>query len=79
MRQELPFTKQNRPWMTTDCIEAMNEQFMVCISQIDPEHREVLREWAANKVEIGYCHDHPEVMARCHRWGEQWVNEQLKK
>jgi hypothetical protein len=33
--------------MTSECIEAMNEAFMVCISQIPEDRREFLREWAA--------------------------------
>jgi hypothetical protein len=71
MRQELPFSKANRPWLTADCIEAMNEQFMVCISKLEPDLREALREWAAAKVEIGYCIDRPELLERCRQWGEQ--------
>jgi hypothetical protein len=71
MRQELPFTKQNRPWLTSDCIEAMNEQFRVCISQIPPELQETLRDWAAIKVEMGYCHDRPEILEQCAQWAMQ--------
>jgi hypothetical protein len=70
MRQELPFTKENRPWLTSDCIEAMNEQFMVCISQFPEEDREALREWATTKVELGYCLENREVMERCNQWGQ---------
>jgi hypothetical protein len=44
VHQGLPFTTQNRPWLTSDCIEAMNEAFMVCISKIEPEKREYLRD-----------------------------------
>lgn len=78
MRQELPFTTKNRPWLTSDCIESINEQFMDCMSTIAPEHREALREWATIKVEIGACHDKPDIMERCHRWGEQWYKEQVR-
>jgi hypothetical protein len=53
----------------------MNEQFMSCMSKIPPEQREALREWAAVKVEMGVCHDKPEVVESCHRWGEQWIKE----
>jgi hypothetical protein len=53
MRQELPFTKENRPWLTSDCIEAMNEQFMVCISQFPEEDREALREWLSRRWNLG--------------------------
>lgn len=31
MHTELPFSKQNRPWLTEECIDAMNEQFVVCL------------------------------------------------
>jgi hypothetical protein len=75
MKQELPFTRQNRPWMTPDCIEAMNEQFMVCLSHLPDEIREDLRKWAAIKVEVGYCVEHPKVMDDCFRHGEHWAEE----
>jgi hypothetical protein len=78
-RYELPFTRENRPWLTSDCIESMNEQFMDCLSKIPEQHRDALRSWAAIKVEMGACRDKPEVMERCHRWGEQWVREQLEQ
>jgi hypothetical protein len=48
-------------------------------SKIAPEHREALRQWAAIKVEIGACHDKPDIMERCHRWGGQWYNEQARR
>jgi hypothetical protein len=70
MRQELPFTRENRPWLTSDCIEAMNEQFMACISQFPEEDREALRKWATTKVELGYCLENREVMERCNQWGQ---------
>jgi hypothetical protein len=72
MKQGLPFTPQNRPWLSPDCIEAMNEQFMICLSHI-PEHaRESLRDWAAAKVEFGYCHDRPDIIEHCiEEWGRE--------
>ncbi len=75
-RHELPFTPQNRPWLTSDCIESMNLQFMDCLSHVPPEHRDTLREWAAVKVEMRACHDKPDVMDACHHWGERWLHEQ---
>jgi hypothetical protein len=71
MRQELPFTTQNRPWLTSDCIEAMNEQFMECISKLPEDQREDLREWAASKVEMGYCRERPEILELCAQWAMQ--------
>ncbi len=79
MRWELPFTRENRPWLTSDCIEGMNEQFMACLSQIPEQHREALKEWAAVKVEMGACHDKPDIMERCRQWGDKWVREQTKE
>src|SRR5215467_12225968 len=37
---ELPFSKQNRPWLTGDCIEAMNQAYMDWILKLEPEERE---------------------------------------
>ncbi len=68
-RYELPFARENRPWLTSDCIEGMNEQ----------KHRNALRSWAAVKVEMGACRDNLEVMERCHSWGERWVREQMEE
>jgi hypothetical protein len=50
---ELPFSKQNRPWLTDDCIEAMNQAYVDWISKIKPEQREALKEWVACMVEQG--------------------------
>jgi hypothetical protein len=74
--EPLPFTVRNRPWLTNDCIEAMNEQYMSCMAQIKPEDRERLKEWAAVNVEMHACHDKPDLLARCREWGEQWAREQ---
>jgi hypothetical protein len=68
MWQGLPFSTQNRPWLSDDCIDAMNNAFLDFMSKIRPEAREALREWAASTVEIGYCVEHPEVMELCRRW-----------
>jgi hypothetical protein len=70
MRQGPPFSKQNRPWLSDDCIAAMNQAYLDCISKIRPEHREALKEWAASMVEMGYLLDHPEVMELCQQWGQ---------
>jgi len=77
MNDELPFTRENRPWLTSDCIESMNVQFRDCLSHIPRQYRDALREWAAVKVEIGAWHDKPDVMQRCLNWGEQWVQRQI--
>jgi hypothetical protein len=71
MCQGVPFSNQNRPWLTDECIDAMNKAYLDCISKIDPEHREALKEWAANMVEMGYLLDHPEVMELCQQWGQR--------
>ncbi len=47
MNDELPFTRENRPWLTSDCIESMNVQFRDCLSHIPRQYRDALREWAA--------------------------------
>jgi hypothetical protein len=70
MRRGPPFSKQNRPWLSDDCIAAMNQAYLDCISKIRPEHREALKEWAASMVEMGYLLDHPEVMELCQQWGQ---------
>jgi hypothetical protein len=67
---EQPFSKQNRPWLTDDCIEAMNNAYMDWISKIEQELHEALNEWIACMVELGYCLDHPEVLERCKQWGD---------
>ncbi len=69
--QELPpFSMRNRPWLTQDCIDAINERYMSYIRKMDPADREDLRAWAANQAEIGYYLDHPAVIARCKEWGD---------
>jgi hypothetical protein len=70
LADELPFSSQNRPWLTDDCIEAMNQAYVDRISKIAPEQREALKGWVAFMVEIGYCLDHPEVLELCTQWGE---------
>jgi hypothetical protein len=58
--------------MTSDCIEAMNEAYMVCISKIDPDQREFLKDWAAAKVEVGYCLERRDVIVHClEEWGRK--------
>jgi hypothetical protein len=79
MRQVLPFTRENRPWLSSDCIERMNLQFMDCLSKVPPEFRDSLREWAAVKVEMGACYDKPDIVERCHLWGDKWIAEQFEK
>jgi hypothetical protein len=74
-----PFSKQTRPWMTDACIADMNKQWLDCMSKIPEPYREGLKEWAAVKVEMGVCHDFPEVRKACHRWGEQWVRRQMER
>ena len=74
---ELPFSKQNRPWMRVDCIDDMNRQWSECMRRIKPEHREALGQWAAVKVEMGVCHDDPKVRYQCHHWGDQWMLENM--
>jgi hypothetical protein len=71
MCQGLPFSKQNRPWLSDQCIDAMNEAYRDFISKILPEHREALKEWAASMVEMGYLFDHPKVIELCQQWGQQ--------
>ena len=57
--------------MTSDCIEAMNEAFMICISKIPEDRREFLREWTASKVEIGYCLERRDIIEHCmEKWGK---------
>jgi hypothetical protein len=73
---ELPFTAHNRPWLTSGCIEAMNMRYMACLSNIPPEYHEALRDWAAIKVEMGTCHEKPDVRERCEGYGQQWVSAQ---
>jgi hypothetical protein len=60
-----PFPAQNRPWLTSDCIDAMNEEYVACMLNVPPESREASKEWAAVKVEMRTCHDRPDVRARC--------------
>lgn len=79
MAEDLPFTRENRPWLTQDCIESMNIQWMDCLSKIPPAAREALKEWAAVKVEMRICHDREDVMTACHDWGERWVQRQIDK
>jgi hypothetical protein len=69
MRQEMPFTKENRPWMTEEHIRDLNDQYVACMAQIDPEYREGLKEWAASKVELGYCRGNPHVIEHVAYWG----------
>jgi hypothetical protein len=71
MGEGLPFSKMNRPWLTDDCINAMNQAYLDCIAKIEPERREGLKEWAASMVEIGYLVDHPEVVELCQQWGQR--------
>ncbi len=44
---------------------------------LPPQFRDGLREWAKVKVEIGACHDKPDIMQRCVNWGERWVQRQI--
>jgi hypothetical protein len=74
---QLPFTRENRPWLASDCIESMNLQWMNCLSKIPEEYRHGLQEWAAVKVEMLQCRDQPEVSDACHSWGDRWLKEQL--
>jgi hypothetical protein len=74
MGEALPFSKQNRPWLTDECIEAMNDAYLDCMSKIETEYRSALKEWAASMVEIGYLVDHPEVMEICQQWDVQYRN-----
>jgi hypothetical protein len=74
MRQPLPFSKQNRPWLTDDCINAMNQAYLDCISKIALEYRETLKEWAASMTELGYLMDHPEVKEICQEWGQGFIS-----
>jgi hypothetical protein len=67
---DLPFSRQNRPWLTDACIEAMNHAYADGISKIEKELREALKEWVACMVELGYCLDHPEVLENCRQWGD---------
>jgi hypothetical protein len=69
MDPDLPFSKQTRPWATQECIDNMNQQWVICMSKIPEADREGLKYWAANKVEMGYCIDHPEHVTRTHHWG----------
>lgn len=78
MRSELPFTKQNRPWLTSECLKEMNEAFTACMSEISPKYRDALWEWALVKTEMEACLDQPEVIERYKRWGSRLVQEQLK-
>jgi hypothetical protein len=41
-----PFSKQNRSWMTDDCLDALNERYAKCVSKISPEKRDGPRDWA---------------------------------
>jgi hypothetical protein len=77
--RELPFNAKNRPWLTSDCIEGMNEQWMACLSKMPEHYRDTLAEWAAVKVEMGACKDEPEISERCLEWGDKWVAEQMRK
>ena len=78
MGEGLPFSKQNRPWMMDDCIAGLNQQWEDRMSKIPPPCRDALKEWAAVQVEVRAFHDDPQLMERCHRWGVQWVCEQMK-
>jgi hypothetical protein len=62
---ELPFTLQTRPWLNRDCIEALNDMYLHCMSQIPPDHRDTMRERAISKTEMGYCLERPELMEHC--------------
>jgi hypothetical protein len=62
VRLELPFTKQNRPWLTQEALDDMNGQYVACLKNIPPKDRENLRQWAADKVEMGWCHDKHTVL-----------------
>jgi hypothetical protein len=55
MNEPLPFTPQNRPWLDDDSINAMNEQFMFCMSQIPDDYKQSVRAWITSKVDLGYC------------------------
>ena len=79
MDEGLPFSKQNRPWMMDDCIASLNQQWEDSMSKIPPPCRDALKEWAAVQVEVRAFHDDPQLMERCHRWGEQWVQKQMKE
>lgn len=73
MQEPPPFSMWNRPWLSQDCIDAINERYMSYIDKMDPAAREKLKEWAANQAEIGYHLDHPDVIARCKEWGDVLV------
>lgn len=69
---ELPFTPQTRLWLNLDCIEALNETYLHCMSQIPLGYRDTMREWAIGKTEMGYCLERPELMEHCKAFGLNW-------
>jgi hypothetical protein len=70
---DLPFSPRNRPWLTPDCIVAMNEQWMACMTNLPEEYQDDLKEWAAVKVEMGRCKDDPQSWEACEKWGDEWA------
>jgi hypothetical protein len=76
---DLPFTKENRPWLTPDCIEAMNMQWISCMSKIPEESREALGAWAAVKVEMHHSHERPDIHDKCDDYAESHIGEQVRK
>ena len=73
-----PFTHDNRPWQSDECLDNMNAEFASCMAMTPPDDRDVLYDWMMWKVEMGYCHEQPEVMARCMEYGDRYIAAKLK-
>ncbi len=71
--QELPFSRHNRPRLTAECIDAMNEQFNDVMLKIPEEYRDSLREWVVAQVELGYLHEKPDVLKACNKSGNNII------
>jgi hypothetical protein len=73
MRIKPPFSVHNRPWLTIECIEAMNEQFIAVMLKIPEKYRKTLRAWVIVQVEIGHLHEKPDVLEACKEWGSKTI------
>jgi hypothetical protein len=74
-----PFTRQNRPWLTDDCIEAMNQQYKSCMSKIPPDLQEALSNWAAVKVEMHATREDPKLRGKFDEYAATYIGDVVEK
>jgi len=68
-----PFSHENRPWHSDECLDNMNSEFATCMATTPSDGRDVLKDWMMWKVEMDYCHDRPKVMVRCLEYGDRQI------